>query len=313
MKLNRIDRIETSNILKTQESKDISKIIIKQSLNNNLYNISVKKSGIFYYISKLKNIILFSTVISIVVGTITFSVLYYRENNIKTRINYIQIRKNNTDNIDGYYIPKDKLSNSFYKKCSVENCKKCYGNSNNDTCLSCLNSFYPIRNDNNKIISCEKINNNLTLNQSDFIDSTNINIIESESKTYLETDNININTINTELITNYIMKNFSESANISNTNNIQDYSTIITLESTYDYSQQNIITNELKTIIETNSSNITEINMEINTQKVTNIITQTTHITQVEPITTTSIVIHCEPGYYLHEENNKECKPCSIL
>ena len=41
-------------------------------------------------------------------------------------------------------------------------------------------------------------------------------------------------------------KNISESTNISNTNNIQDYSTIITLESTYDLTQQNITTNGLK-------------------------------------------------------------------
>ena len=62
---------------------------------------------------------------------------------------------NFTDNIDGYYIPKDNLSNPYYKKCSVENCKKCYGHSYKDICISCLKSFIPIMNENHKIILCQ--------------------------------------------------------------------------------------------------------------------------------------------------------------
>ncbi len=61
---------------------------------------------------------------------------------------------NNIDNINGFYVPKDNIVS--YRKCSVEHCKKCYDNSCNDTCISCLNSFYlPIIDDDNKIISCK--------------------------------------------------------------------------------------------------------------------------------------------------------------
>ena len=74
----------------------------------------------------------------------------------------------------------------------------------------------------------------------------------------------------------------------------------------------NKITNELKTIIETNPSNSIEINMEINTQQVTTIMEQTTHNVQAEPIKTTNIVIHCEPGYYLPIGNSNICKQCSV-
>jgi len=60
MKLNKVNRIETSDILKTQGKNDKNRIIIEQSLNNNLFNNINNHSNIFYFISKLKNIILFS-------------------------------------------------------------------------------------------------------------------------------------------------------------------------------------------------------------------------------------------------------------
>ena len=63
--------------------------------------------------------------------------------------------KNNwtTCNI-GYYLPEDFTSKNKCKKCSVENCNKCYGTIDFDDCESCISPFFPVY-ENNKITKCE--------------------------------------------------------------------------------------------------------------------------------------------------------------
>ena len=56
----------------------------------------------------------------------------------------------------GYYLPEDDISRKKCKICSIENCKKCYGNLDSDICESCLSSFFPLY-ENNKIKKCEII------------------------------------------------------------------------------------------------------------------------------------------------------------
>ena len=154
MKLNKLNNIETSNRLKAHKSIYINKIIVEKNLNNNIYHINNNKSNKFFYIGKIRNIILFSITTSIIIGAILFYAYYVLEINNKTLKSYKHI-KNNTIDIDGYYIPKDKLSNPYYKKCSVESCKKCYGNSYNDTCIACFNSYDPLLNENSQIVTCK--------------------------------------------------------------------------------------------------------------------------------------------------------------
>ena len=77
----------------------------------------------------------------------------------------------NNTNLKGYYLPKDNLTSTIFIKCSVDNCKSCYGNTYNNTCISCFDSYIPLRNENNEIISCvynpkNEESDNITLNES---------------------------------------------------------------------------------------------------------------------------------------------------
>ena len=294
MKLNKLNNIETSNRLKTHKSIDINKIIVEKNLNNNIYHINNNKSNKFFYIGKIRNIILFSITTSIIIGAILFYIYYILEINNKTLKSYKHI-KNNTIDIDGYYIPKDKLSNPYYKKCSVESCKKCYGNSYNDICLSCIKSYAPIMNEENKIIYCKynpkkEFDTYITSNESNIINIPD-NIIEEEFKSNLITKNITEFTKEIESISNNII--------------IHDNITSIEIESS--------ATNNHKNNTESVFYKSTESKIELSTQIILEQKHQTTYIETIEPITINSIIINCEPGYYLPKGNYKECKPCSIF
>lgn len=53
----------------------------------------------------------------------------------------------------GYYLPEDDIK---CKKCSLENCEKCHGNSKSSTCTSCFPDFKPFY-ENNIINLCDPI------------------------------------------------------------------------------------------------------------------------------------------------------------
>ena len=55
----------------------------------------------------------------------------------------------------GYYFPNDEetKSKSNCKKCSVDNCDKCSGTKEVNTCKSCISNYFAI-NENNKITKC---------------------------------------------------------------------------------------------------------------------------------------------------------------
>ena len=197
-------RNETTRRLNKEKKIDINKIINKHNLNNNLNN----SHNSIFFIKKIKNIILLSILILIIVGLVIFLILNNSQKNKKIPFSLHQNNINIT-NQEGYYIPKDNLVNSFYKKCSVENCKKCYGTSYKDTCISCLSSYKPLLDENNKIISCEfnpqkEDDENITLKESNEIYLTDNDM---EIKSQLITD---ISEIKTELITNKITSNINE-------------------------------------------------------------------------------------------------------
>ena len=248
MQLNEIKTIhrnDTLNNIKTHQNFNISQIIIKHDLYNNLNIRNNNNFNIISFISKIRTIILLLIITSIIVGVITIFIKYFSPPKNKSFISYKQ-NLNNTDNIDGYYIPKDRLINPSYKKCSVNNCKKCYGNSDNDTCISCLNSYNPLKDENNIIINCiyspqnEEVNNN-TLKESDKINFTELN---NENK--IETNSIADNTkeIKTEL-------------NISNIIEIPEIKTELIQSTFIDQSPHTTsiaqITTTSKVIIECNS------------------------------------------------------------
>ena len=91
----------------------------------------------------------------------------------------------------GYYIPSDNLWNKQCIKCSIEYCKKCYGNSNSNICTSCFSSFILRYDNSHKISFCQKEDNkeednknnrttNITNKDSSF--PINININKEKNK-----------------------------------------------------------------------------------------------------------------------------------
>ena len=146
MELNKND---TFRNFKNSKRIDINKIMVKYN-NTDDYNHNK-----YFTLKKVKDIILFLIIIILLVGLILFLILFFTDKKTKKSFSFTQ--NNNYTNLDGYYIPKDRLLNPYYIKCSIENCKKCYGTTYNNTCISCLNSYKPILDENNKIISCELI------------------------------------------------------------------------------------------------------------------------------------------------------------
>ena len=54
---------------------------------------------------------------------------------------------------EGYFIPEN--TNVYTcSKCTLNNCKSCFGKINQDICLECKENFESIKSDNNKIVSC---------------------------------------------------------------------------------------------------------------------------------------------------------------
>ena len=54
----------------------------------------------------------------------------------------------------GYYLPEDDSSKKICKKCTIENCEKCYGNLDYNICENCISSYFPVYEE-NKIKKCE--------------------------------------------------------------------------------------------------------------------------------------------------------------
>ena len=302
----KINRNDTLNNLKTHKTFDISKIIVNHGLNNNLSIRNNNNISLILFIKKIRTIILSLIITSIVISASIIVINYLSETKKKSVISFNQNLNNNTDNIDGYFIPKDRLLNPSFKKCSIDNCKRCYGNSYKDTCISCFNSYNPIRDENNTIISCvynppkEEVSNKI-LNESD-----KINITELNNENKIEASSIVDNSDEIK-----IEQNKSDKINITELNyeNKNEATSIVDN------------TDEIK--IEQNKSDISENISTILTQKITNyspeiktelmqttFIEGTPHTTSIAQVTTSNVVIECNPGYYYPGGEN-ECKKCS--
>ena len=265
-----------------------------------------------HYITKIRNIIILVSFFLILGGLILFFILNNNKRKSKTKLSFKQ--RSNETFMEGYYIPKDNLISSAFKKCSVENCKRCYGNSKKDTCMSCIKSYKPITDKNNKIIFCEpnserEEEKNKTLNNSEnIIISTNIYENNTDNKEIIKEKS---NYITDEIKTNIYSKNIDENVTlietILKTEKIPDNEGTIKTKSTeIDPTIKFKLSNE---IIKNNiSENITELITQIKTDieiKPTSIL----------KITTENVVINCDPGYYYPEEYNtqQKCEKCSVI
>ena len=203
---------ETITIFRRKKSTNINRVIDKYNLNDNFYNSHINICN-YFCMKKTKKIILTLVIILIIVGIIIL--LFLKKSKKKVKPFKMSFKQSvNYTNINGYYLPKDNLTNSVFIKCSVDNCKKCYGNSYNNTCISCFDSYSPIRNENNEIISCiykpkNDGSDNATLNQSNILNYSN-NISENKIESTSETTLINITEIKSELITNMNQNNITE-------------------------------------------------------------------------------------------------------
>ena len=116
--------------------------------------ISNKKQNIFRSINsnKIKNIILLIGIIIFIFIFIIFIICYYTrpKNNIQLK----EYFKRETICENGFFIPIDNLEKTKCKKCSIENCTKCYGTQIMDVCISCNSNNIAIYK-NNKIAKCE--------------------------------------------------------------------------------------------------------------------------------------------------------------
>ena len=85
------------------------------------------------------NIIFIILLVVLLANIIIFLIKFINEKRTK-KIEIINYEKINCD--PGYYLPYDDKFNC--KKCSVDNCQKCFGNNDNDVCISCKPSYFPI-------------------------------------------------------------------------------------------------------------------------------------------------------------------------
>ena len=134
-------------------------------MNDSKDKISFKKKDVTYkkkainkifFVGKFKyiaNILLLILIIFLFVNIIIFLIIYNHQ-----RKKVEEKKQNNQINCNlGFYLPRDDLFNC--KKCSVKNCKKCYGTINFDICISCDYSFLPIY-ENENIKECIYLNEN---------------------------------------------------------------------------------------------------------------------------------------------------------
>jgi hypothetical protein len=118
--------------------------------NNNGNNSINNENG-----SKIKNIILLILIIIIILIIFGFCITY----NTLKKLEFENKNNNQMHCKPGYYIPSDNLGNKQCIKCSIEHCKKCYGNSNSNICTSCFSSFILKYDNSNKISFCQKEDN----------------------------------------------------------------------------------------------------------------------------------------------------------
>ena len=308
-------RNETLRNLKINKSIGIERVFVNHDIiNNNFYNINNKSFINYFCVRKIKGIILILLVASVIVGIIVFGVFYFIKVNKKSTAILLKQNITNINDKDGYYIPKDITLNTIYKKCSGDNCKKCYGNSNNDICISCNKSYEPIYDENNKIISCkynpQKEDKNLTIKDSDKIKITDIiseNMIDIITEIISNYNNGNNSELTKEKITYIIHENHSEIV----TENIFENSSLTKSELISQVSLDNkslINTTELITNVITD--NITTRLSELITKEIADNKTETE-----TKLVTSENIINCYPGFYLPEGDYTEnkCKNCSIL
>ena len=94
--------------------------------------------------------------IIIIIISISFMIFYFFQKNILDY--FLKSKDSDKQQVvsceEGHYIPNDDKSQC--KKCTINYCSKCTGNTKENTCLSCMENYKPIRDNDNKIKECSK-------------------------------------------------------------------------------------------------------------------------------------------------------------
>ena len=98
------------------------------------------------------------TSIIIIIISISFIIFYCFQNKIFDYSSIFKSKVSDKQQVisceDGHYIPNDDKSQC--KKCTINFCSKCTGNTKENTCLSCMENYEPIKDSDNKIKECTK-------------------------------------------------------------------------------------------------------------------------------------------------------------
>ena len=268
------------------------------NMRQNTYDINLSENQVTIDNKRKNKIIIFLIILIVIALVIIFilgTILIMKEKNPKINCS------------DGYFLQKDYLGNAFCYKCSIDKCKTCQGNLDNNTCTSCLDSYFP-KYENNLIRTCltkkTEINESISM-FSDLSDQISENIV------FNKTNDLS-NIINSELLNKTIensynnivtnkMINITQSSlinetiqNIININNSDILNTEYKISEMTEDSKTNILSTTINNSIENNSNNVFEIKLTD-----TNIVNNSD-----------TNILTCEPGYFVPEDN-VECEKCS--
>ena len=165
-------------------------------MNIKIEEISTKKPFNLYSLKFAINIIFISMGSLMLILLISFLVTNSKDDKKSSKIDYQKYREMDISSYkrDGYYIPKDDDNINYTpKKCSLPNCKTCYGNSKTNICTSCISPYIPIFNENNQIKSCQlsnktEDNDSTQPTQKNEPEPTKTDKIECEQGYYLPSD-----------------------------------------------------------------------------------------------------------------------------
>ena len=139
--------------INSEEEFHNNNISINKSKRKKKINLNKLKANVYIRRFRfIKNLILLVLLLIIICIIIIFLILNYTQ---KKRVFKLKLKNNELKCKQRYYIPFDNSSNKQCLKCSIEHCQKCYGNSISNTCISCLGSYSPKYDNNNKITLCE--------------------------------------------------------------------------------------------------------------------------------------------------------------
>ena len=149
----------------SENSKESTSLKSSQEQFSELSILSKEKDKIIKKSPKYSIYLKVILIIFIIILSLSLMLLFFFHKEIfemfkndKDKTNEIKIKKTKklkTLSCDeGFYIPKNDKSEC--RKCTIKFCSKCIGDKDENTCLSCMESYEAVKDDENKIKKCVK-------------------------------------------------------------------------------------------------------------------------------------------------------------